>query len=310
MNDIEVTDFHVHVWEKVDGSIAGGERTASATYGNCHIGQELTRWMPPSFVDSAATPEVFIRYMDWAGVDKAVLMQAPGYGFFNARYAQLLDDYPDRFIAAFGLADPREGEKGVKELEEVVTVYNLVGVKFQVADTQFVLDDEQYFPFWEKLAELGAIAAFDMAIRPDDPYGWQIEALERVVERFGDAKFILLHLGTPSLPDVNQVYPFPDLQRTLQLGEYPNVWFELGGIPWMCRHEEYPYERGQEMVRAAVEKVGAERIMWGSDWPCTLRQCTYQQQVDIVRKHCESLTPKQKEDILSRTAHRVLGLGE
>jgi len=308
MDAIEVVDFHVHLWERVDG-LERGKHTSSAAHGLvAYDGVEFERWTPPSFVDSAAGAEMFIEYMDWVGVHRAVLMQAPCYGFFNRDYAELLNAHPDRFVAAFGLADPRQGRRAVAELQEIITVYNLAGVKFQLADTQFMLDDERYLPFWDKLAELGGIAAFDMAVRHDDPFGWQIAALERVVGKFDGARFVLLHLGTPSLHDVSQTYPFPDLQRTLQLGKYPNVWFELGGMPWACRHEEYPYQRGQGMIRAAVEQVGAERIMWGSDWPGTLCQCTYQQNVDIVRRHCEFLTPRQRAQILGGTACRVLGV--
>ncbi len=72
------------------------------------------------------------------------------------------------------------------------------------------------------------------------------------------------------------------------------------------RGEEYPYPRAQELVRWAVDTFGADRIMWGTDYPPVLRTATYVQLLDWVRKHCSFLTAEQRAAILGGTAERFL----
>ncbi len=309
---MQVVDAHVHVWEQVDGFVFGTMRTSNNRYGKmAYSGAdgrfEIARWMPPSFADSSARPEVLFEYMEWAGVDKAVLLQGPVYGSQNAYYAALRERYPDRLIFSYAFVDPRYPEKAIRDLETAVRVYHLNGVKFEPPHTPFWLDDPALIPLYDKIAELGIVAAVDLGWHPEKPYHMQTDRFEKIVARYPGIEFVLLHLGGSDLGNLEQQYPFPRLQKTLELRKYPNVHFELGGLVSVCEHDEYPYERVQHIVRAAWEAVGADRLFWGSDWPYSNQLCTYPQNVNVIRKFCGFLQEADKAKIMGGTALEFYG---
>ena len=79
---------------------------------------------------------------------------------------------------------------------------------------------------------------------------------------------------------------------------------QMGGI-W-----EYPWRETEPAVQECVERIGADRLMWGSDFPMVGRFCTYRQSQDQFRVHCGFLTDSQRWAILGGTAARVMGMEE
>lgn len=266
----------------------------------------LKRFMPPSFDDSVSSPEILMEYMDWAHIDAAVLQQSAMYGDFNEYLSNLVDKYPDKFVA-FAFVDPRDGPKALEKLEWVSTDLNLVGIKLEPPDTPFWLDADEYLPYWEKVAKLNLLAAVDLGWDPPvNPYNFQLKQMENVIKRFPEMTAIILHLGVSYLCDQAQQYPFPILQQTLTLGKYPNVWFELAGLQEFCEGQEYPFPRAQEIVKAAVEQVGAQRIVWGTDYPGILCEgTTYHQCLNLIKNHCSFLSDADKALILGDTASKL-----
>ena len=68
-----------------------------------------------------------------------------------------------------------------------------------------------------------------------------------------------------------------------------------------------------EHVRIAVDKLGADRIMFGSDWSPTWRWVTEPMDLYSMRKkplNDANLTPSEREQIECRTAEQVFGIGE
>jgi len=124
-----VVDIHMHCIPFFCGFKNGEYTMRSGRYGKIRLKKGVReRSMPPSFVNSNTDPEMLIGYMDWVGVDKAVLLQAPCYGDHNEYIAEVLEKYPDKFIAGFAVIDPREDiEKIIPELIEIgVDVLNPV----------------------------------------------------------------------------------------------------------------------------------------------------------------------------------------
>jgi len=53
----------------------------------------------------------------------------------------------------------------------------------------------------------------------------------------------------------------------------------------------------------------SKRLLWGSDYPPTMRYMTYRQSLEVVRSHCHFLSDAEKADILGDNAARLFGLG-
>ena len=311
----KIIDAHMHVipafYGERNGTLVhacGYGKVRYSERGNWRPGAKRgeRRVMPPSFIHTTTSPAVVLEYMAMAGVDGAVLMQSIMYGQHNEYLADLVKKYPDKFIAAFAFVDPRKGEDAIDELDFIKDL-DLVGVKIEPPDMPFWLDDEQYDTFWKKMEKLGLIFSVDLGWDPPvHEYNFQIEQLENVIKRFPNMIVLIQHLGVSYLWDENQKPPFPTLQRTLKLKKYPNVMFDITGLPEFCPSEEYPFPRAQKIMEVVGETVGAERIIWGSDFPGILPEdVTYKQTLNVVKNHCDFFTEKQMGLILSGNALKL-----
>lgn len=315
--EARIVDAHIHVIPAFCG-----ERNGTPVYG-CGYGKvrysEKGNWrpgakrgerrvMPPSFVDTTTPPIVVLEYLDYAGIDAGVCMQSIMYGNHNEYVADLVEKYPDRFIAAFAFVDPRIGALAIDELAWIHNDLGLVGIKLEPPDMPFWLDDQQYYPFWKRMEDLGSILSIDLGWDPpENEYNFQIKQLRNVIERFPELTVLVQHLGVSYLWDESQEPPFPVLQKTLELRKFPGVWFDISGLPEFCPSEEYPFPRAQRIVEVAVETVGPERIIWGSDFPGILPEdVTYKQCLNLVRNHCTFLSEEERAMILGGNILKLL----
>ena len=316
---LEIIDAHVHTFPFIAGKrnemINTGEwygKLRRSPRGDWRPGGKrgLIQFAPPSFHPNYVSPEMLIEYMNWAGVDRAVLYQAPMYGNHNEYTADARRLYPGKFGASVGLASPLDGQKGLSDLQYIKDLGH-VAVKLEMPDQPFSLDDERYDPWWRKIGELGLVCSVDLGWDPPaNPYNFQISRLERIVSRYDNITFMVVHLGVSYLWDVSQKQPFPYLQQALKLKKYANVWFDLTGLQEFCENEkppmnDYPFPRAQEIVRAAVEDAGSERLVWGTDFPGILIYCTYPQTLNLIRYHCDFLSDRDKELILGTNARKA-----
>lgn len=94
----------------------------------------------------------------------------------------------------------------------------------------------------------------------------------------------------------------------IRLAEYENVYVECGGIIWLFREEGLPFKKAQQCIKQAAQAVGAEKIMWGSDYPRTMVDFTYRQSLEFALSGCEFFAEREKTAFLGRNAARLYGL--
>jgi predicted TIM-barrel fold metal-dependent hydrolase len=71
---------------------------------------------------------------------------------------------------------------------------------------------------------------------------------------------------------------------------------------------DYPYAQVWPTLEQMVERVGADRLVWGTDMPFQNRFCTYQQSRAWIEKYCDFLSADDLALIMGGTAARILGL--
>ena len=57
-----------------------------------------------------------------------------------------------------------------------------------------------------------------------------------------------------------------------------------------------------------VERIGADRLSWGTDMPFQNRFCTYRQSRQWIEKYCAVLTESDRSMITGGTVARILDL--
>jgi len=74
----------------------------------------------------------------------------------------------------------------------------------------------------------------------------------------------------------------------LALERYPKVFVRISHM-WSLPKQPYPYPDAQDQVKRLRDKFGAERLMWGTDWPISLKNLRYPQAVELFRKDLDFL---------------------
>jgi predicted TIM-barrel fold metal-dependent hydrolase len=77
---------------------------------------------------------------------------------------------------------------------------------------------------------------------------------------------------------------------------------------WSLSKQPYPFADAQTQVKRLYDKFGARRLMWGTDWPISLKQVSYPQAVELFRDHL-GFNPDDRAWILGKTVQQVWPFG-
>jgi L-fuconolactonase len=126
--------------------------------------------------------------------------------------------------------------------------------------------------------------------------------------RLHDTHWLVLdHLGKPAI----RRSEYADWRRAIsKLAALPHVACKLSGLVTEAvdatgRFEERDLDR---YLDAALELFGAERLMFGSDWPVCLLAASHEQVAGIVSRWSDSLKPAEQAAIWGGTAVKVYNL--
>ncbi len=286
-----IIDCHMHVCPRVGGT---DDRLPyrGSVYGKARGTQGVVQLLPPCFERTDSPPELALAYMDWIGVERAFLVQGPMYGFHNRYVAGAVARWPDRFLG-FCIVDPSRGQEAVEQLADC-RERGLRGLKIEwpaaeamASDISLVGDAE--WAIWRRAAELGMLLYLHLRRGPD-----QVDQVRRIASELG-VRIVVAHLGGA---------PAEGWEEQVGLASEENVYIGCSALPQATR-EDFPAPKAQDLLKQAVDMVGADKIMWGSDYPSTLKSFTYAQTLDWVRKCCEFLTADQRAAILGGTAEKA-----
>ena len=288
---MRIVDTHMHCWTRVPQW--RGAETPERAYGHVMLDGKLTPMMPPAFIDGTSPPDVAIAYMDRYGVERAVRVQELIEGFINGCVADCVAQYPDRLLGEAGL-DQADAD-ATAELDALLAAGRLQGMKLPIAsqrriDPEFDLDHPRCMEWLEVCAARGAF----VTIHPLPP-AQSAEPMRAAAERFEQITFIIAHMGLPNRPGWHTV---------LDLCRLPNVAMDISAVPFLFK-EPFPCPQSQDVLQRAVQAVGADRFLWGSDYPRTLTDLTYGQMIDWVRTGCPDLSDDEKSLILGGNALRL-----
>jgi L-fuconolactonase len=227
--------------------------------------------------------------MDRNGVEKALMIPvvAPITPDNNEECAKLARSYPDRLATFTDVAlDQADAPAGIAQARHD---YDAVGVSWY-GDIGKI--DE---PAWEALAQHELTA--NLCVGPQS-FG----LLAEVARAHPQVVITLMHLGLPGGLDLADG-TYGGLNAIASLD---NVFVKASGFYAVTGWDTGNPLAG-EVSRSLVAAVGADKIMWGSDWPCVGFIHTYQQSLEIVRS-VEGVSEGDLELILGGVAARVYGI--
>ena len=228
-----------------------------------------------------AYADTYVRDMDAAGIDRACINGAifgdAGYG--NDLVASFVDQYPDRFIPG-AFVTPHYADEAIGELERA---FDTLGAKFLKIYGDFwgkPHDDPVYFPIFEWCNDR------DIAILHHASYVFDEKSVTMpgryaaLHKRFPRIRWVMAHAGSGS--NWSSIEAARDI---------PNVYLETAS------------SRGEPgIIKAVVEAVGADRVLYGSDMP------VFDARHQVGKIVTADISDEDKQKILGLNAIKLLGL--
>lgn len=180
------------------------------------------------------------------------------------------------------------------QLEQFAQHPKLVGVRHVVhdePDDNFMLHPN-FLRGIRRLAELGL--TYDLLLFPH-----HLPVAVRLVERFPEQPFVLDHIAKPLIKEGTLEPWASDLRR---LADFPNVFCKVSGMvteaDWACwKPEDFtPY------LDVIFDAFGANRLMFGSDWPVCTLAASYSQVAALVKDYLQQFSLDLQAKILGENA--------
>lgn len=281
-------------------------------------GEDIVKqYFPPSVTDMQYPPDRLVAEMDYAGVDMALLHRTPYLGIGNEFISDCVKAYPDRLMglahAEEWLAVP-EPEESVARIGKAVKEGGLSGLHFlppqlDLYNQRDDWDGPAFRPFWDGIAGLDIPIFFSLKERVDpqrQSYLEEVRTLVRWMERYPDVTVVVTHgLSWRTFVEGDKIILPDEVWRPF---ENPNAHlqflFPIGlGSVW-----DYPMPQIRSTIEECVKRIGADRLMWGTDMPIVMRFWTYRQNVDFIREYCDFLSAGEMDAIMGGTTARLLGV--
>lgn len=260
-----------------------------------HVWPPDVRPGPPLHHAGPATARELTAELDAAGVDAAVLVTPRALGTDNSYLLEAARNHPERCLSVIGLVGHR-GPGAAERLRRAAADERLVGIRFHPCfEPELDLTEASLATFWETAAGLGLVVCLHVDPGQEGQVAW-------LAERYPALRQVVDHLGRARVGEGTRA---PAWRTFLGLARFPNVHVKISSIPWLLRDGRGATEI-EPFISAAVDAFGAERLVWGSDWPLIAGLGSlYAASLEPVRSGCAFLSEADRAAILGGTALRL-----
>ncbi|CAN6227886.1 unnamed protein product [Urochloa humidicola] len=279
----KVVDSHLHVWASPQQAKEGF---------SYFPGQEPTLRGDADFL---------LECMDEAGVDGALIVQPVNHMFDHSLVTSMLKKYPSKFIGCC-LANPADDGSGIKQLEHLIVQEKYRAVRFNpnLWPSGQKMTNEVGRSLFAKAGEFGVPVGI-MVMKGISLY---VQEIEELCRDYPETTIILDHMAfcKPPMNDEEE----KAFSSFLSLSRFPQVYVKYSALFRISR-EAYPYEDTAQLLSRVISNYGANRIMWGSDFPFVVPECGYKGAKDAVSLVAGkvSVSPSDLEWILGKTVSQL-----
>src|ERR671914_47399 len=265
-----VVDSHCHYWDASRENWKPGQEQYAKGWIDCFYGYHQlappeTHWDYEHYLK--VSEEDFVRdmfeegYVDVAIFQSTYLTEWYSTGFNTAAQNHALTEkYPDKLITN-GRFDPREGDAGLKQLEEDAKRFNLRGVKLYTAEWYqgsrgWSLKSPESQRILEKCQELGIKNIHvhkGPTIWPLDKDAFDVSDVDYVATNFPELIFVVEHVGLPRIED----FCFMATQE-------PNVYAGLAVVIGGLMHARPRFFA--KVMGELLFWVGEDKMLFASDY--------------------------------------------
>lgn len=259
-------------------------------------------WIPPgSPLHRDWLPEDLAPLLASVGLDGCIAVQAR-QSLEESRWLLELAERAPIIKGVVGWVDLRGESLGreLAELAELAPHPKFVGVRHVVQDEpddRFLLGED----FQRGIGQLAAHGlTYDLLIYPR-----QLPAAIELVGRFPNQPFVLDHIAKPPIKE-GALSPWCEQIR--ELAQAPNVMCKVSGMVTEADHGRWQPSDFRQYLDVVLEAFGAERLMFGSDWPVCLLAAGYGEVHRLATNFAAQLSPEEREAFFGGNAARFYGI--
>jgi L-fuconolactonase len=136
-------------------------------------------------------------------------------------------------------------------------------------------------------------------------YPRQLPAALELVATLPEQRFVIDHMAKPEIK-ANGSTAWAKYMR--RIAQNPNVFCKISGLVTEADWHTWNSADFRPYLDVVFEAFGAERLMFGSDWPVCLLAASYRQVKEIVEDYLGDFSTDQKNKIFGENAIRFYGL--
>ncbi|WIX77512.1 amidohydrolase family protein [Amycolatopsis carbonis] len=313
-----VVDGHTHFWDASPANWVPGQEQYAKGWIECfHAYQSLgpadTHWPIEKFQKYDEETMMYDLF-DAGHVDVAIFQPTSlrqwykeGFNTTEANGA-LAEKYPGRFIVNTNW-DPRDGDPGLKGLEERVQRWGCKGAKLYTAEWHgdsrgWSLRDPEASRYLEKCQELGVKNIHvhkGPTIWPLDKDAFDVRDVDYAATNFPELNFIVEHVGLPRIEDFC-------FMATQEPNVYAGLSVVIGGL-MHARPRFFAKVMGELLFWVGEDKMlfGADYAIWEPKWQVE-GFVDWQMPDGEEFSDYQKLTVETKKKILGLNAARLYGL--
>ncbi len=155
--------------------------------------------------------------------------------------------------------------------------------------------------FMKGISALGKFGfTYDILIFPD-----QLVYSKQFIEAFPSQPFVIDHLAKPYIKDKKIDEWKKDISS---LAQHENVYCKVSGMVTEADWKNWKKEDFFPYIDVIVEQFGANRIMYGSDWPVCQVAASYEQMLDIVQDYFSTFSQNERNLVFGQNASKFYSL--
>jgi predicted TIM-barrel fold metal-dependent hydrolase len=254
--NVQIVDAHTHYWQP-------------ATPDRPWDPAGMNRWDPISVED-------LLRDASEAGVAQVIQVTPSIMGEDNRYALEGAERYPERVLAVFGRINP-DGPNVERRLRDLAAHPKFAGVRFTMfgAREQGWLGDGSLDRFLKLAASLDLLVAMFFPSAAAE--------MRALAIKHPECTFLADHcaLDQRLAQQDPPADPFATFADVLALAATPNVYMKVSSFPEFS-HTGFPFSDVAPRLHAVYETAGADRLIWGSNYPPSKDHATYRECVRFL----------------------------
>ena len=259
-------------------------------------------WLTPDFgpIYQTFTPSDLEPHLKAAGIDRTVLVQSANSYEDTASMLTHADyhDWIGTVIGWVNLLDPKETEQRIRMYKKHP---KFRGIRHLIHDEP----DPDWMMQREVINSLKVLADHGMIYEVVAVFPNHLKHVPKLADHMPNLRLVIDHLAKPPIKD-RRMSPWTDQMRSA--AQYPNVYAKVSGLNTAADWANWSAADLKPYIDFTFEAFGADRMMFGSDWPVCLLAGDYDKIWTETNAALAGRSQAEIDAVLGGTAARFYGL--